>query len=612
MRPPKRLPLNRTPRSAFLPTSRADMDDRGWNELDVLFITGDAYIDHPSFGVALLGRLLEQQGWRVGIVAQPDWHSANDFLKMGRPRLFAAVTAGAMDSMVSNYTSGKRFRHRDMYSPGGEGGKRPDRAILSYCSRAREALPGLPVLIGGVEASLRRFAHYDFWSDKLRGSWLLDSKADLLVYGNGEGILPIVTQRIHDWAAEYAADSQSGGRDAKTARRALNQALDGIRGTCIAKAATLDPAEKWRDLPSWEAVTSSKEAFMQAANIIEKEANPLNAPLLRQTFAQRAVWCYPPPPTMSTAQLDAAHELPYTRMPHPDYERLGGIPAYDIIKHSMAATRGCFGGCTFCAITLHQGRKVTSRSKESLLRELEQVKSMPDFKGTISDVGGPSANMYRMACKKPEVEAICKRTSCIDPTICKLLDTDHSAQIDLLKTFRETEGIKHVHVASGVRYDLALESPEYIKELAAHYTGGQLSVAPESTDPKVLRLMKKPTIEAYQGFMKQFKKASKDAGKEQYLIPYFISSHPGSSHESMEQQARWLKREGYRLQQVQDFLPTPMTLATAMYWSGLGPDLKPIPVMRGERDRRIQKSLLRWQDEDNREFLRKARPRFRV
>ncbi|KAA3604900.1 MAG: YgiQ family radical SAM protein [Planctomycetota bacterium] len=574
---------------AFLPMSAADMKARGWSELDVLLVTGDAYIDHPSFGVALLGRLLEREGWRVGILAQPDWHSADPFRAMGRPRLFAGVSGGAMDSMVSSYTARRRFRHRDMYSPGGEGGKRPDRAVLVYANRLREAFPGLPIVLGGVEASLRRFAHYDYWQDKLRRSWLLDAKADLLVYGHGEGLIQELARRLHHWHRK--------GAD----RQRLTRVLGGLRGTVVHRPATETPPQPHLDLPSWEEVRQDKKAFMKAALILERESNPLNAPLLRQQFGDRAVWAYPPQESLSSVEFDDSHELPYTRRPHPSYQEK--IPAWETIKFSLANTRGCFGGCTFCAITLHQGRKVVSRSEASILREVEQIKQLPGFTGTLSDVGGPTANMYRMACSRPEVEAVCKRTSCIHPKICKLLDTDHRAQIDLLRRLRQVEGVKKVFVASGVRYDLANRSPEYIEELAAHHVGGQISVAPESTDPAVLQLMKKPGIKEYERFEAAFRRASEKAGKEQYLIPYFIASHPGATEDGMEKQAQWLQAHGYRLQQVQDFTPTPMTLATAMYYSGFGPDLKPIPVAKGEKARQRQKDWLRYHDPESRKRL---------
>ncbi|TAH38112.1 MAG: YgiQ family radical SAM protein [Planctomycetota bacterium] len=586
-------------RRLFLPVSRADMAARGWDAIDVLLVTGDAYIDHPSFGMAMLGRILEAEGHRVSILAQPDWQSADPFREFGRPRLFAGITAGAMDSMVSNYTARRRFRNFDMYSPGGKGGLRPDRAVLVYANRVREAFPGLPLVIGGVEASLRRFAHYDYWSDKLRKSWLLDAKADILVHGNGEGTTEEIARRIHGWVR--------AGADPKC----LHPTLDGIRGTAVVKPSATALPVPHIELPSFEEVSADKAAFMRAALLIEKESNPLNSPLLVQRHGERAVWIYPPAEPMSTAQFDRVHELPYTRMPHPDYRE--GIPAWEMIRFSMANTRGCFGGCTFCAITLHQGRKVVSRSPESVLREVEQIQKLPGFTGVISDLGGPTANMYRMACSKPEVEKICKRSSCVWPKVCKLLDTDHAPQIDLLRRLRRKEGIKKVFVASGVRYDLANRSPEYIRELAAHHVGGQLSVAPEHTDPEVLRLMKKPPIEEYEQFRLSFEAESKQAGKEQYLIPYFISSHPGSTPEKMDSQADWLEERRYRLQQVQDFMPTPTTLATAMYYTGLGPDLKPLFVPKGERARRLQRAQLRAHAPESAAALRRRpRGRFRV
>ena len=580
-------------RRLFLPVRAADLRARGWDAIDVLLVTGDAYIDHPSFGAAMLGRMLEAAGYRVGILAQPDWHSAAPFREFGRPRLFAGITAGAMDSMVSNYTARRRFRNFDMYAPGGRGGRRPDRAVLVYANRVREAFPGLPVVIGGVEASLRRFAHYDYWSDKLRRSWLLDAKADLLVHGNGEGTTEEIARRIAAWVEQGAAKER------------LHVALDGVRGTAVAKPASVPPPQPCLELPSFEEVSADKAAFMRAALLIEKESNPLNAPLLRQRHGDRAVWVYPPAEPMTTAEFDRVHELPYTRLPHPDYRE--GIPAWEMIRFSMANTRGCFGGCTFCAITLHQGRKVVSRSPESILREVQQIQQLPGFTGVISDLGGPTANMYRMACSKPEVEKVCKRSSCVWPKVCKLLDTDHRAQIDLLRRLRAQPGVKKVFVASGVRYDLANRAPEYIRELAAHHVGGQLSVAPEHTDPDVLALMKKPPIEEYEQFRRSFEAESRRAGKEQYLIPYFISSHPGSTPEKMERQVDWLEQHRYRLQQVQDFVPTPTTLATAMYYTGLGPDLRPLFVPKGEKQRALQRAYLRYQDPQHQEVIRRSR-----
>ncbi|HMP79608.1 MAG TPA: YgiQ family radical SAM protein [Pirellulaceae bacterium] len=580
--PPK---VDRAP----LPMSMAEAQQRGWEEIDVVFVTGDAYIDHPSFAMAILGRALEAAGFRVGIVAQPDWRQVDDWRRFGRPRLFFAISAGNMDSMINHYTANRKVRNNDAYSPGGRIGLRPDRATLSYCQRAREAYKGVPVIAGGVEASLRRLAHYDYWSDKVRRSILLDSKADLLIYGMGENPIVEIAQRL------AAGESIKNLRD--------------MRGAAYVLGAKEHPPTDALVLPDYTQVATDQMAFAEATKMIHNETNPYNARRLVQWHDNQAVVVNPPQFPITQEAMDRIYGLPYTRKPHHAYRE--PIPAFAMIKDSVTIMRGCFGGCTFCSITAHQGRIIQSRSQNSILEELRDLGRDPEFKGVVSDIGGPTANMYHMKCSRPDVEVKCRRQSCVHPTICKLLSTDHGPLIDLMRKARDVPGIRKVLVASGIRMDLAQRSPEYMAELTKHHVGGLLKVAPEHTNPDVLRHMKKPAIGEFDDFARQFRDQSSRAGKKQYLVPYFIASHPGSDLSAMIDLAVFLKRNGYRPDQVQDFIPAPLDVATCMYYTGIDPFTKePVYVARSLKDRKLQRALMQFFKPENyfevREALRQA------
>jgi len=570
-----------------LPMSAEEMRARGWDEVDVVFVSGDAYVDHPSFAMALLGRLLESAGFRVGIVSQPDWHNCQAWRTFGRPRLFFAVSAGNMDSMINHYTANRKVRNDDAYSPGGRIGLRPDRATLAYCQRAREAFPGVPVIAGGVEASLRRLAHYDYWSDKVRRSIILDAKADLVIYGMGERSIVEIARRL---AAGQTV------RDLRDLRGAVYRL--GAREPL--------PTEGVLELPSFEEVSTDKRAFAEMTRTAHVETNPHNARGLVQRHGTEAIVANPPALPLDEAEMDHIYGLPYTRRPHPAYGK-ERIPAFEVVKDSVQIMRGCFGGCTFCSITAHEGRIIQSRSRESVLAEIRQMTADPKFSGVVSDIGGPTANMYQMRCTRPEVEAVCRRLSCVHPTICKLLGTDHGPLLGLMKDARTEPGVKKVLVASGIRMDLARRSPEYMRELATHHVGGYLKVAPEHTDPGVLGLMKKPGIEDFTEFDRQFKKQSERAGKKQYLIPYYIASHPGSDLAAMIDLAVFLKRNGYRPDQVQDFIPSPFDIAACMFYTGIDPFTRqPVYVARHLRDRKLQRALLQFFKPENYFEVRKA------
>ncbi|MGD9914786.1 MAG: YgiQ family radical SAM protein [Rhizobiaceae bacterium] len=602
------------PRTAapFLPMSRAEMTALGWDACDVVLVTGDAYVDHPSFGMAIIGRLLEAQGFRVGIIAQPDWQSAEPFKALGKPKVFFGVTGGNMDSMVNRYTADRKIRSDDAYTPGGEGGRRPDRSTIVYAQRCREAYKDVPIVLGGIEASLRRIAHYDYWSETVRRSILADAKADLLLYGNAERAVVEVAQRL------AAGDAP---RD-----------LDDVRGVALFRkvpegytelpADDLDSADEGATrksgdtvirLPSYEQVEQDKEAYARASRVLHREANPGNARALVQRHGDRDLWLNPPPIPLSSDEMDAVYDLPYARAPHPSYGD-AKIPAWDMIKFSVTIMRGCFGGCTFCSITEHEGRIIQNRSEKSILQEIEKIRDKtPGFTGVISDIGGPTANMYRMACKDPNIEKACRLPSCVFPDICPNLDTSHDELISLYRKVRETKGIKKVMVASGVRYDLAVKSPEYVKELVTHHVGGYLKIAPEHTERGPLDKMMKPGIGTYDRFKEMFDAAAKEAGKNYYLIPYFIAAHPGTSDEDMLNLALWLKKNKYRADQVQTFLPSPMATATAMYHTGVNPlrgvrrgASEKVEAVKGLRQRRLHKAFLRYHDPDNWPLLREA------
>ena len=643
----------------FLPMSREEMQTLGWDSCDVVLITGDAYVDHPSFGMAIIGRVLEAQGFRVGILAQPDWHSAAPFAALGRPNLFFGITAGNMDSMVNRYTADRRIRSDDAYTPDGAGGRRPDRSVIVYAQRAREAFKDVPVVIGGIEASLRRIAHFDYWSEKVRRSILLDAKADLLVYGNGERQICEIAHRLaagerieaitdlrgtafvrkeapQGWIeidsahldapgplnppvdpyamaepAPVAADARAMSQVAPAAAAQQPASQEKVV-RFVRRVKNVDREHSVIRMPSYEQVSSDAVLYAHASRILHLEANPGNARALVQRHGDVDVWLNPPPIPLTTREMDWVYERPYRREPHPLYGK-ANIPAYKMIRFSVAIQRGCFGGCTFCSITEHEGRVIQSRSEDSVIREIQQIRDhAPGFTGVISDLGGPTANMYRLACKSREIESACRRPSCVYPGICPNLNTDHAPLIRLYRRARELPGIKKILIASGVRYDLAIESPQYVKELAQHHTGGYLKIAPEALAEGPLSKMMKPGVGAYYRFKELFDRYSKEAGKEQYLIPYFIAAHPGTSDADMLELALWLKKNGFRADQVQAFLPSPMATATAMYHSGKNP-LKRITrgsesvlIPKGLKVRRLHKAFLRYHDPDNWPLLREA------
>lgn len=573
----------------------AECKARGWEEVDIVFVSGDAYVDHPSFAAGILGRTLEAAGFRVAILAQPDWRSCEPWRQFGRPRLFFAVSAGNMDSMINHYTANKKVRNDDAYSPGGKIGLRPDRATMPYCQRAREAFPGVPVIAGGVEASLRRLAHFDYWSETVKRSILLDAKADLLVHGMGEKAIVEIAQRMQLGATLHD--------------------LRSLRGVAYTLGAKDTPPAEYEgktvvNLPSYEKVVESKLEFAEATKLMHFNTNPFNARALVQQHGNQWVVATPPPPPLAQPELDSVYDLYYTRRAHPSYKET--IPAHQMIKDSVSIMRGCFGGCNFCSITAHQGKIVQSRSEKSVLNEIQQMTKDPEFKGIVSDMGGPTANMWNLRCTHPEVEVKCRRPSCVAPTMCSLLGTDHGPLVTLMQKARAIPGIRKIHIASGVRMDLAQNAPEYLRELATHHVSGLLKVAPEHTDPNVLKQMRKPSIENFETFADAFKKASSEGGKpKQYLVPYFIASHPGSDLNSMIHLAVFLKRNGYRPDQVQDFIPAPYDIATAMYHTGMDPFTKePVTVAKGLRDRKMQRALMQFFKPENyfavREALEKA------
>ncbi|TGD75182.1 YgiQ family radical SAM protein [Mangrovimicrobium sediminis] len=628
-----------------LPISRAEMDALGWDSCDIIIVTGDAYVDHPSFGMAVIGRVLEAQGFRVGIIAQPDWDSAEPFKALGRPNLFFGVAAGNMDSMINRYTADRKRRNDDAYTPGDAAGRRPDRAVIVYSQRVREAYRDVPLVIGSIEASLRRIAHYDYWSDKVRRSILLDSRADLLLYGNAERAIVDVAQRL------AAGEPIHKIRDLRGTAFVCKRVPEGWREVDSTSIDVVGPVQAHPDpyamtqgaecasdevavqvgadvvrvldtvddarpavvrIPAYEAVRDDPALYAHASRILHKETNPHNARPLVQAHGDREVWLNAPPLPLTTEELDWVFELPYTRLPHSTYGE-ARIPAYEMIRHSVNIMRGCFGGCTFCSITEHEGRIIQNRSEDSILREVEKIRdTSPAFTGVISDLGGPTANMWRLACKSPEIEAKCRKLSCVFPGICKNLNTDQKPLVELYRKARELPGIKKVLIASGLRYDIAVETPEYVEELVTHHVGGYLKIAPEHTEEGPLSKMMKPGIGTYDRFKAMFDKYSQAAGKKQYLIPYFIAAHPGTSDRDMMNLALWLKRNGFRADQVQTFYPSPMATATAMYHSGKNPlkkitrDGDSLPTVKGLSQRRLHKAFLRYHDPDNWPDLRRA------
>lgn len=651
----------------FLPMSREEMDLLGWDRCDIILVTGDAYVDHPSFGMAVIGRTLEAQGFRVGIIAQPDWHAKEDFMKLGKPELFFGVTAGNMDSMINRYTADRKIRSDDAYTPGGMAGKRPDRASLVYTQRCKEAWSDVPVILGGIEASLRRIAHYDYWQDKVRRSILLDAKAEMLLYGNAERALIEVAHRLslgepitsisdvrgtafirqdtpENWLeidssridrpgridriinpyvntqdTEACAVEQQRGEQQWTDTQ-TEQTLELLTSEQAAARQALEKAVRTTErdrsvirLPSYEKVASDAVLYAHANRVLHLETNPGNARALVQRHGDVDLWINPPPIPLSTEEMDAIFDQPYARAPHPSYGD-ARLPAWEMIRFSVNIMRGCFGGCTFCSITEHEGRIIQNRSKDSILREIEAMRDqVKGFTGVVSDLGGPTANMYRLACKDPEIETACRKPSCVFPGICPNLNTDHAPLIELYREARELPGIKRVLIASGLRYDLAVESPEYVRELVTHHVGGYLKIAPEHTEEGPLSMMMKPGIGTFERFKELFEKFSKQAGKKQYLIPYFIAAHPGTSDEDMVNLALWLKRNDFRADQVQAFYPSPMATATAMYHSERNPldrisyrKREKVAAVKGERQRRLHKAFLRYHDAKNWPLLRQA------
>jgi len=641
-----------------LPMSLDEMADLGWDSCDVILVTGDAYVDHPSFGMAVIGRVLEAQGFRVGIIAQPDWRSPDDFKRLGKPNICFGVTAGNMDSMVNRYTADRKIRSNDAYTPEGKGGLRPDRSVNVYAQRCREAFKNVPILIGGIEASLRRIAHYDYWSEKVRRSVLLDSKADLLLYGNAERAMVDIVHRLADgekiqeitdlpgtafvrqhslegWMEldsteidepgsvdahpdPYAAmdenrDENAGQADSNGSKEPEDSHKQDHTIVRFTRNISKHPREKTCvRLPDYEKLKQDPVLYAHASRVFHLETNPGNARVIVQRHGKRDVWINPPPTPLTTDELDQVFELSYTRQPHPEYENKN-IPAYEMIRFSINIMRGCFGGCTFCSITEHEGRIIQNRSEDSIIREIETIRdTVPGFTGIISDLGGPTANMYRLACKSKEIESACRRLSCVYPGICTNLDTNHNSLIKLYRRARRLSGIKKILIASGLRYDLAIESPEYVKELVTHHVGGYLKIAPEHTETGPLSKMMKPGMGTYDRFKKLFERYSKQAGKEQYLIPYFIAAHPGTTAVDMMHLALWLKSNGFRADQVQTFLPSPMAIASAMYHSGKNPLKKvshtseSVLSAKGLKQRRLHKAFLRYHDADNWPILRKA------
>lgn len=669
----------------FLPTTRAEMDGLGWDSCDIIVVTGDAYVDHPSFGMAVIGRMLEAQGFRVGIIAQPDWQSADPFKVLGRPNLFFGVTAGNMDSMINRYTADRKVRSDDAYTPGDIGGRRPDRAAIVYSQRCKEAWSDVPIVLGGIEGSLRRIAHYDYWQDKVRRSIVVDAKCDLLLYGNAERAIVEIAHRL---AAREPVAQITDVRGTAFVRRETPEGWFEINSTSVdepgrveahvnpylmvsdqakANGATCakeddaqavaqaaesagsvnlsikplnfvpNPALQSRErikvpprdrsvirLPSYEQVRADPVLYAHANRVLHLETNPGNARALVQAHGEgttaRDVWINPPPIPLTTAEMDHVFDLPYARSPHPRYADQNGshdggtkIPAWEMIRFSVNIMRGCFGGCTFCSITEHEGRIIQSRSEESIIKEVEAIRdSVKGFTGTISDLGGPTANMYRIGCKSPEIESACRKPSCVYPGICPNLNTNHDPLIKIYRRARALKGIKKILIGSGLRYDLAVQSPEYVKELVQHHVGGYLKIAPEHTEQGPLTKMMKPGIGSYDKFKQMFEKYSAEAGKKQYLIPYFIAAHPGTSDEDMMNLAIWLKKNGFRADQVQTFYPSPMATATTMYHTNKNPlrkitrESETVDIVRGDKRRRLHKAFLRYHDANNWPLLREA------
>lgn len=583
-------------RNKFLPISKEDMAERGWSEADFVIVTGDAYCDHPSFGTAIIGRVLEARGYKVAILAQPDFHSADDFKRLGRPRLGFLINSGAVDSMVNHYSVFKNRRKRDEYSPGGVAGKRPDRAVIVYSQRAREAYKDVPIMIGGIEASLRRLAHYDYWDDKVRRSILLDSKADILMYGMGERSVVEIAEALE--AGIAASD------------------IGWIRGTCVkGKISELgfdleNPDDDTIVLPSFQEVSTDKSRYCDSFALSYYNNDCINGKRLIEPYENNiCVIQNPPQEPLEREELDDVYAYPYVGTYHPIYEKDGGVPGIQEVKFSIASVRGCFGGCAFCAITYHQGREVRSRSKESIVAEAEKITKYPDFKGYIHDVGGPTANFRHPACEKQLTKGVCKNKDCLYPTVCKNMKVDHTDYLDVLRAVRGVPGVKKVFIRSGIRYDYAMadKSDEFIREVCKYHVSGVLKVAPEHLSPRVLSYMRKPPIEVFDAFAAKYKKINEELGKKQYLVPYLISSHPGSTLDDAIDLALYLKKTGFVPDQVQDFYPTPSTLATCMYYTEMDPFTKePVYVAKKLSDKKMQRALMHFHKRENKETVLKA------
>jgi uncharacterized radical SAM protein YgiQ len=587
-RRPRQTTAHAATPAPFLPTTRQEMDALGWDACDVVLVSGDAYVDHPTFGAAMIGRLLEREGWRVGIIAQPDWRTADDFAVLGAPRLFVGITSGNVDSMVANLSANRQRRRTDDYSPGGKAGRRPDRAVLVYANRVREALPGVPVVLGGLEASLRRLAHYDYWDDAVRRSVLVDTRADILVYGMGEA--PI---------AEIARRLTAGGAGAD---------LTGIPGTATVAADDQAPDAAVM-LPSFDTVAGDREAYGEAFRLAQLELAPDTARPVVQPHGDRLVVQWPPARPLSQADLDALYELPFRRTWHPRYDDEGGVPALETVRTSITAHRGCCGDCSFCAITSHQGRIVTSRSEASIVAEARRIAADPGFKGTISDVGGPTANLYGARCNRWDRGRFCRHRHCLLPERCEHLQLGYDAAIRLYRKVADVPGVKHVFLGSGLRFDLLVRDSDrrYLEQIAAHQVSGLLKIAPEHGDDRVLALMAKPSFAVYEEFLKRFRAASRKAGKQQYVVNYFIASHPGSSLREALKLALYLAKRRVKPEQIQDFIPTPMTRATCMYHTGRDPlTRKAVHVPRTLQERRMQRALLQYDKPANRKLLEAA------
>lgn len=566
----------------FLPISREDMNERGWEQCDFIIVTGDAYVDHHSFGTAVISRVLEHAGYKVGIIAQPDWHSTEDFMKLGRPRLAFLVNAGNMDSMVNHYTVSKRVREKDLYSPGGKMGLRPDRATIVYCNKIREAYKHINICIGGVEASLRRFAHYDYWADKVRKSILTDSGADLLIYGMSEKQIVEVAHYLNE------------GFEAKYIRH--------VPGTCYLVDSLEEVYEEHIVIPSYKEVSTNKLKYCEAFKITYQEQDPIRGRTIVQDQGDKYLVVNKPEVILNREELDAVYDLPFTKEYHPIYEPMGGIPALEEVKFSIVGSRGCFGNCSFCAITFHQGRAVQSRSKESIVKEAKEMTEMKDFKGYIHDVGGPTANFRKPACNHQLTIGACKAKQCLSPGVCKNMEVDHKEFVDVLRSVRSLPKIKKVFVRSGIRYDYVMADKDdtFFKELVEHHVSGQLKVAPEHVSEQVLKYMGKPAGKTYEEFRQKFFKLTEKAGKKQYIIPYLMSSHPGSTLKEAIELAEYLRDIKYQPEQVQDFYPTPGTLSTAIFYTGLDPiTLKPVYVPKTKEEKAMQRALLQFSNPKN-------------